>query len=165
MKISIVYVSKSGNTEKTGKMIRDGILGVNPEAEVRLMNLIDEANLDKAFIGESSAVIFGTPTYVAGGCWQIKKLMDTVFDIPFAGKLAGCYATANFVQGGGDLAIQNTLEMALVKGMLVYSSGISEGHPYIHLGPVALAGHLEDYRNLFTIYGSRMAKKAMELFG
>ena len=97
MKISIVYVSKSGNTEKTGEMIRDGILSVDPAIEVKLMNIIDEANLDRAFIGESSAVIFGTPTYVAGGCWQIKKLMDTVFDIPFAGKLAGCYATANFV--------------------------------------------------------------------
>ena len=165
MKFSIVYVSKSGNTEKTGEMIRDGILSVDPKAEVKLMNIIDEANLDRDFIGESSTVIFGTPTYVAGGCWQIKKLMDTVFDIPFAGKLAGCYATANFVQGGADLAIQNTLEMALVKGMLIYSSGSAEGQPFIHLGPVALGGHLEEYRELFTIYGKRMAKKAMELFG
>ena len=165
MKISIVYVSKSGNTEKTGEMIRDGILSFDPKAEVKLMNIIDEGNIDRDFIGKSSAVIFGTPTYVAGGCWQMKKMMDTVSDIPFAGKLAGCYATANFVQGGADLAIQNTLEMALVKGMLVYSSGAAEGRPYIHLGPVALAGHLEEYRDIFNIYGSRMAKKASELFG
>ena len=63
MKISIVYVSKSGNTEKAGEMVRDGILSVNPDTEVRLMNIIDEANLDKEFIGQSSSVIFGTPTF------------------------------------------------------------------------------------------------------
>ena len=51
-----------------------------------------------------------------------------------------------------------------VVGMLVYSGGGSFGPPVIHLGPAALGGHEAEYEELFRLYGSRMASKALELF-
>ena len=48
--------------------------------------------------------------------------------------------------------------------MLTYSGGGSFGKPVIHLGPVALHGHLEESKELFRLYGQRMATKTVSLF-
>ena len=165
MKITILYFSQTGNTEKMAGVIRDGIHEYHKDIEVSLMNIISEDNINKEFLDGSSAVIFGTPTYVANTCWQLKKFFDTRFDCKLEGKLAACFATAGCVWGGPDIAIQSVLEMALTHGMLAYSSGTEFGRPYIHLGPIALMNNPEEYTNIFTLFGKRVAQKASELFG
>lgn len=165
MKIGILYVSQTGNTEKMACAIRDGILEFDKSIEVSLMNIISEENIDKDFIDASSTIIFGTPTYVANTCWQMKKFFDTRFDCKLEGKLAACFATAGCVWGGPDIAIQSILGMALTHGMLAYSSGTEFGRPYIHLGPVALTNNLEAGKDLFVLFGKRVAQKTSELFG
>ena len=164
MKITIMYMSSSGNTEKSAEFIRDGILQVG-DIDVKLMNIISEDNLDVDFIKESAAVIFGTPTYVASMCWQLKKWFDTTLSDLLAGKLGGAFATALYIQGGADIAITSVLQHLLVKGMVIYSSGAGCGAPFIHLGPVAMANELDKSKDLFTIFGTRFAEKAMELYG
>ena len=52
----------------------------------------------------------------------------------------------------------------MVLGMLTYSGGGASGKPVIHLGPVAISGHLDESRSTFELYGKRMAKKTLELF-
>jgi NAD(P)H dehydrogenase (quinone) len=69
------------------------------------------------------------------------------------------------MHGGADLAISSVLRHMLVKGMLVYSSGAGCGRPFIHLGPVALRDDLDGKRELFQLFGKRIAEKAIELFG
>lgn len=164
MKIAILYFSQTGNTEKMAGVIRDGILEYNKNIEVSLMNISSDENIDKDFLNDSSAVIFGTPTYVASTCWQMKKFFDTRFDCKLEGKLAACFATAGCVWGGPDIAIQSILEMALTHGMLAYSSGTEFGRPYIHLGPIALMNNLEENADIFTLFGKRIARKTSELF-
>jgi len=68
MKISIIYYSKSGNTETVAKIIAKGIREV-PNSEVSLFNIVNQDNWDTEFIAESRAVIFGTPTYFGNMCW------------------------------------------------------------------------------------------------
>lgn len=165
MKISVLYFSQTGNTEKMAGVIRDGILEYDSGIEVSLMNIADEDNIDKDFLNDSSAVIFGTPTYVANTCWQMKKFFDTRFDCKLEGKLAACFATAGCVWGGADIAIQSILEMALTHGMLAYSSGTEFGRPYIHLGPVGIMSQLEESKEIFSLFGKRIAQKTTELFG
>lgn len=165
MKITILYFSQTGNTEKMAGVIRDGIIEFDKDIEVSLMNIINEDRIDKDFLNDSSAVIFGTPTYVASTCWQMKKFFDTRFDCKLEGKLAACFATAGCVWGGPDLAIQSILEMALTHGMLAYSSGTEFGRPYIHLGPIALMNNLDENKDIFTLFGKRIAQKTTELFG
>lgn len=164
MKITVLYFSQTGNTEKMASVIRDGILEYDKDIEVSLMNIISEDNIDCNFISKSSAVIFGTPTYVAGTCWQMKKFFDTRFDCKLDGKLAACFATAGCLWGGSDIAIQSILEMALTHGMLAYSSRTEFGRPYIHLGPIALMSNLEEHKEIFTLFGKRIAQKTIELF-
>ena len=164
MKITILYLSETGNTEKMAGHIKDGILKQNGVMEVKLMNMKDGENIDVDFLNGSSAVIFGTPCYAANTCWQLKKFFDTRWDCKLENKLAGCFATANCMHGGADVAILTVLQHALVRGMLAYSSGTGFGRPFIHLGPVALRDGLDGKKDLFELYGSRFAQKAQELF-
>lgn len=99
MKISILYVSISGNTEKMAEFINEGIVDVG-NIEVKLMNLAGANSIDTEFVKESSAVIIGTPTYSGSMAWQLKKWFDTDTSVNLAGKLGAAFATAKFIQGG-----------------------------------------------------------------
>ena len=164
MKISILYVSCSGNTEKAAGYIKEGLSQAG-EIDVRLLKLNGEEPVDAAFVQESDAVIIGTPAYSATMSWQLKKWFDTDRSVKLAGKLGGAFSTARYIHGGGDMAVQDVLHHQLCKGMLVYSSGGAFGHPVIHFGPVAIDGQIEDSRDLFVQYGKRFGEKALELFG
>lgn len=134
------------------------------DIEVKLMNMADYSNIDNDFINSSDTVIFGTPTYVANMCWQMKKWFDEYWDCQLAGKLGAVFATANCLHGGGDVAILGVINHLLVKGMLVYSSGAGCGRPFIHLGPIALRDEMEEKKELFILFGKRVAEKSLELF-
>ncbi|MGI6711166.1 MAG: flavodoxin family protein [Bacillota bacterium] len=164
MKITVLYVSVTGNTEKMAGYIRDGIEETD-DMEVRLMNLNQKETVDFSFVKDSSAIIIGTPAYVADMSWQLKKWFDTDWNCNLAGKLGAAFATANCMHGGADLAISSVLRHMLVKGIMVYSSGAGCGRPFIHLGPVALKDDLDGKRELFQLFGKRIAQKAVELFG
>lgn len=160
MKIAIVYDSKTGNTAKMAEYIIEGISSVDG-MEAKAFN-IDSIDLD--YVKESSALIVGTPTYNGYLSARMKKWLETEpIKLNVAGKLGGAYATAAFIHGGADLAIQCVLTHLMVDGMMVYSGGQSKGMPVIHLGPVAIAPDLDNFADLFRIYGKRMAQQASAL--
>ena len=160
MKISIIYFSKTGKTLTMAEEIAKGMKSID-NIEV---GIFDVENIDYEYIKESKAVVFGTPTYYANTCWQIKKWFDESWNYNLAGKIGGVFATANFAQGGADTAILTIINHLMVKGMLVYSGGSAVGEPYIHLGPVALRENFEESKELFNIFGKRIDKKCIELF-
>jgi NAD(P)H dehydrogenase (quinone) len=164
MKISILYISISGNTEKAAEFIREGILDLDiGDIAVKLMNLAIEDTLDTDFVNESTAVIIGTPTYSGSMAWQLKKWFDTS-GVNLSGKLGAAFATAKYIQGGPGIALDSVLQHMLVKGMLVYSSGTGCGLPYIHYGPIAFKNELDKSKDLFFTFGIRIAEKAVQLF-
>lgn len=160
MKISILYHSQTGHTKEMAEIIAEGAREVK-DTQVRLFSLAD---VDVDYVNESDAVLFGTPTYYASTCWQLKKWFDESKNFQLAGKLGAVFATANYAQGGADIAVQTILGHMLVKGMLVFSGGSSYGQPYIHLGAVALKENFEASKPMFRVFGTRVAQKAAELF-
>lgn len=165
MKVSIVYFSETGNTEKVAGFIATGARNV-PGTEVKTFNLKDQDGIDWSFVEDSGAVIFGTPTYYANMCWQMKKWIDTDRETDLAGKIGAVFATENSPHGGGaELAIMTLINHLLVKGMLIYSSGASCGHPFIHVGPTVVRDQIDQREPICRIFGERVAKKARELFG
>ena len=160
MKIAIIYFSKTGRTRAMAEVIAARAGSVSG-VEVRLFEL---DRIDKSYLAECKAVFFGTPTYLASTCWELKKWFDESTMYPLAGKLGAVFATADFAQGGADVAIQSVLGHMLVKGMLVYSGGGAWGLPYIHLGAVALKENFEASKPMFRTFGERVAQKAKELF-
>ena len=166
MKISIVYFTSTGRTAQMAEEIKKGIAAASEDIQVGLFPITELTSYNEenvAFVNDSAAVIVGTPDYYAAEAWQLKQWLDTC-PVNLAGKLGGAYATANFLQGGADVAIQSVLTQLLTKGMLLYSSGTGCGLPFIHLGPICLKGQEESAKELFQVYGTRFAGKALELF-
>lgn len=166
MKLAIIYYSETDHTRIKGEEIAEGMRSTG--AEVRMFNLKD-AQPDGKYLAECAGIVFGTPTYYASTCWQLKKFFDAdSAQVKLAGKLGGVYATANCAQGGADIANLTIVGHMLVKGMLAYSGGGSYGKPIVHIGPTALVNeenHFEKSKEMFVLYGERFASKAKELFG
>lgn len=165
MKISIIYYSETQTTQQVAKWIAEGTQTV-PDTDTRLFNLAENDAPDKEFVEASDAVIFGTPTYVANMCWQMKKFFDTRLDYRLAGKIGSAFSTEGSPHGGGgELAIMTLINHMLVKGMLIYSSGSGCGRPFIHIGPTVVKTQLQEREEICKLFGQRIAQKAMELFG
>lgn len=164
MKVSIVYFSATGNTEKVARWIQEGAQQA-ADTEVRLFNLAENDAPDRDFIEASSAVVFGTPTYVASMCWQLKKFFDVHMEYDLADKIGAAFATENSPHGGGaEQAVMTIHTHMLVKGMFVYSSGAGCGRPYIHIGPTVVRDQMEERKEICQVFGKRIAEKAHMLF-
>lgn len=162
MKISIIYHSETGNTAKLAEIIASGISKV-AEIEVKCMSIFD---IDMEFVKNSSAFIFGTPTYLASISWQMKKFLDTELkDLNIDGKICGVFATANYFGGGAEIAELTLISHLLVRGALIYSSGSSKGLPYTHLGTVAVKDGSDFEKERAVVFGERFGLKAFEIFG
>lgn len=164
MKISIVYVSQTGNTEAAAEYIQDGILAKHPFIQVKLMD-IREDEVDTEFLEQSDAVIFGTPVYFTSMSWELKKWFDHSFRIDLKGKLGAVFVTAQSPIGGIDTAIMEMLRHMLVKGMFVFSGAGDKTENKFQLGAVGLAKDMEKSAKQFEIFGECVAQKATELFG
>ncbi|MCK4245034.1 MAG: flavodoxin domain-containing protein [Candidatus Omnitrophica bacterium] len=161
MKISIIYHSESGNTQRMAELVREGCLRVQGiEARCMAIDTIDEA-----YVVESAAIIFGSPTYEGTCSWQMKKYLD-IGPKGLSGKLGGVFVSQNWPGGGGASFAEMTIIAALlVHGMLVYSGGITVGTPYLHFGAVSRRAPEEKlYRERCIKLGENIARKAIDLF-
>lgn len=160
MKISILYSSRTGKTERIANLIAEGVKRVEG-IEVKLMKL-DE--VDKEYIESSEGIIFGTPTYYANMSWEMKKWIDESSSYNLEGKLGAAFSTANSIAGGCDVALLAILNHLMVKGMLVYSGGVAFGKPKTHLGYVHINEIEENEDENARIFGERIAKKVSQIF-
>lgn len=161
MKMCVLYHSKTGNTKQMAEAIVRGMQAVDG-VEAKAMPM---GEMDEVWVQESKCVVLGSPIYYASMSAEVKTWLDTqARKCGLAGKIGGAFATADYLHGGGDIGIQSILSHMLVYGMLVYSGGGAFGKPVIHLGPVALKGHLEESEETFVLYGQRMANKTAEVY-
>ncbi|OOM06342.1 flavodoxin family protein [Clostridium saccharobutylicum] len=160
MKISILYSSKTGKTERVAKLIEEGVKR-SGNIEVKTMNL---DAVDKKFLQESEGIIFGTPTYYANISWEMKKWIDESSEFNLEGKLGAAFSTANSIAGGSDIALLTILNHLMVKGMLVYSGGVAFGKPKTHLGYVHINEIQENEDENARTFGERIANKVKQIF-
>jgi NAD(P)H dehydrogenase (quinone) len=160
MKISIIYHSESGNTKKVADIIAEGAK-LDGKVDVKAMS-IDE--IDETFVQLSDAVIIGSPTHRGTYSWQMRKWLGTT-KLKVAGKLGSVFATGGHIGGGTDIAEMGMIGQLLVLGMLIYSAGASEGQPFTHFGAVAIKGGDEPQIERARIFGERISRKALDLFG
>lgn len=160
MKISVIYHSESGNTAKLAEVIASGIRK-SGDVEVKCMSITD---IDVDFARESSAYIFGSPTYLASFSWQMKKFIDTELKaLNIEGKLCGVFATANYFGGGAEVAELSLIGQLLVRGVMIYSAGASKGAPYTHLGVVSIKEGSDAEQERACIFGERFGAKTIEI--
>lgn len=161
MKFAVIYFSKDGHTKEMADVIVAGASKVSG-IEAKAFSIDD---MDEKFVDESKVVIFGSPVYHAGICWQMKKWFNEDSK-PFnlEGKLGGAFTTAGYLQGGLNTACLELTQLMLVKGMMVYSSGSALGDPYLHIGATSLNDTAEKDKEMFSVLGERMATKAKSIF-
>ena len=162
MRISIIYHSETGNTQKMAELVKEGCQKVSGiEAKCMPVDSVDET-----FLRESTAVILGSPTYEGACSWQMKRFLDTAPE-GLADKLGGVFVSQNWPGGGGASFAEMTLIAGmLVHGMLVYSGGIARGMPYLHFGAVSQKAPDDTfYRERCVKLGENIGQKAVELFG
>ena len=84
MNFAIIYYSKTGHTREMAEVIARGLAAAG--GETRFFS-VEEA-MDADYIDQCAGVIFGTPTYLANTCWQMKQWFDEGSrGIKLAGKL------------------------------------------------------------------------------
>lgn len=160
MNISILYHSESGNTEEIAEVIKSGCNKVD-DIKAKVMSIKE---VDIEFVNSSQAIILGGPTYTGDISWQLKSFLDKNKKINYKDKLGAVFATEKYLGGGADSALITLLSHLLVKGMVVYSAGASEGEPYTHFGAVCIQAGNKDQRARAKIFGERISKKTIELF-
>ena len=94
----------------------------------------------------------------------MKKFID-VASIDLSGKLGGVFSSQNWPGGGGaDFAEMTLIAGMLVRGMLVYSGGITAGYPPLHFGAVSTRAPQGLDRERCIKLGFNIATKSKELF-
>ena len=159
MKASILYHSESGKTKAMAGVIAEAMRSEGMDVKTFSIDAPD-----REFIKASSCVIFGSPVYFADISGKMKMFLESLKGYDLAGKLGGAFATADYSYGGGDIALQTILTHLMCHGMLVFSGGVFQAAPPVHLGPVASADGGSGTPELFRLYGQRMARKAKEMF-
>lgn len=161
MKIAIVYVSQTGNTEAAAEFIEDGILAKYPFINVRTMNIRDDET-DVKFLEECDGIIFGSPVYFTSMNWELKRWFDNSFRINLKEKIGAAFVTAQSPTGGTDTAIMDILRHMLAKGMLVCSGISSKELESFRLEPLHLQRiwirHRRNWKNSVRVWQKMQLK-------
>lgn len=160
IQVAIIYHSETGNTERMAGMVAEGCRSVEG-VEVRLMRVDD---VDREYLSGARAAILGCPNYEGSCSWQMKKFLDGP-EARLAGKLGGVFVTQNWPGGGGGSFAEMTMIAGmLVRGMLIYSGGITEGHPPVHFGAVSCKTPRGIDQERAVKLGRNIASKAVGIF-
>ena len=161
IRLAVVYHSETGNTEEMARLVVEGAKSVE-DVEARAMSIDD---VEMEFVEQCQAVIFGSPTYEGTMSWQMKRFIDES-KLPLRGKLGGVFASQNWPGGGGASFAEMTIVAGLlVRGMMVYSGGITEGVPFLHFGAVSARAPKDDlYVKRCRKLGHNIASRAKELY-
>ena len=168
MKLAVIYDSKTGNTRQAAEWMVEGMKRI-ADIQAKAFSIQE---VDEDFVKEAKGIVFGSPAYAAQMTPDMHAWMfASSGKLGLAGKLGGAFATVQYTHGGGEMVIQSLLTIAMVRGMLCYSGGAACGMPVIHLGPVGVNNNKEAhnalayYKENFTVFGERFARKAAELYG
>ena len=160
-RLAVIYHSETGNTKRMAELILEGCLSIEG-TEAQIFSL-DE--IDREYIDSADAVLLGSPTYEGSPSWKMKKFLDRP-EVNLAGKLGGVFASQNWPGGGGASFAEMTLIAAmLIRGMLIYSGGITQGEPYLHFGAVSTRSPEGIYAERCLKLGQTISTKAKEIFG
>jgi len=158
-KIAVIYHSETGNTRAMAELIAQGAREAGCEAQTMPVDA-----LDLPYITDAKAVLFGSPTYYGTTSWQMKKLMDTI-PVKLVGKLGAPFASAAWQGGGGYEFTEMTLIAGmLIRGMLIYTGGVSTGQPPTHFGAVSAGSPKGFDADRCVKLGANIAKKVQELW-
>ncbi len=142
-KISIVYHSGYGHTQKQAEAVRDGA-AANTNDEVHLIP-VEEADDHWETLAASDAIIFGSPTYMGGVSAQFKTFADKSSKVwaerGWQDKIAAGFTNSASQNGDKHGTLQQMQVLAAQQGMIWVPLGLAPGNN-------SSSGSLEDVNRL-----------------
>ncbi len=130
IKISIIYHSMHGHTEHQAKAVLQGMQKFS-EVEGRLIS-VDEVKNNWAFINDSEAIIFGSPTFMGTISARFKQFMDETSKIWFSqgwkDKLAAGFVNSGWPSGDKLNTLNQLVIFAAQHGMIWVGLGEIPGN-------------------------------------
>jgi NAD(P)H dehydrogenase (quinone) len=127
-KIAIVYYSGYGHTAKQAEAVRAGAASAS---EVTLYAIDQNGDLPEgAFeaLAGADALIYGSPTYMAGPAWQFKKFADATskpwFTQAWKNKIAAGFTNSASVNGDKGATIDAFFHLAMQHGQIWVGTGL-----------------------------------------
>jgi multimeric flavodoxin WrbA len=137
-KIEIVYFSGYGHTAKMAQAVHEGAAAAG---DARLWAVSPEGQLDDAAweaLDSADAILFGSPTYMGGPAWQMKRFADDSskrwFGRDWQDKLAGGFTNSASTNGDKYATLMYFTTLAAQHGMLWVSLGQAPANTAAH-GP------------------------------
>ncbi|MDO8684102.1 MAG: flavodoxin domain-containing protein [Armatimonadota bacterium] len=159
-KVTIIYDSRTGHTEKMAHAVAAGVLGGGVEAIVKR---VDYATSDDLLT--SDGVVLGSPCCYGQMSWKMKKFLDDNVHIwgKIDGKIGAAFVSGTAIGGGCELTAMSLLTGLISFGFLVF--GVTEfisDELAVHYGAIALqeprGGELKACRRL----GEKMAEYVLQ---
>ncbi len=149
MKALVLYYSKTGNTEKMAKIIKEELAkSVDCDIKTALEIEIDELlNYD--------AIIVGSPTYYGSMAAEVKRVFDQSVKLhgKLDGKLGAAFSSAANIAGGNETTVLDIINAMLVHGMII--QGDPKGD---HYGVVSIGAPDKGVENNCIKFANRIAR-------
>ena len=175
-KVAVVFHSGYGHTQRMAQAVAQG-------AGAELITIDADGNLPDAAwdtLAAADAIIFGSPTYMAGPSWQFKKFADATskrwFTSAWKDKVAGGFTISASPSGDKLSTIQYFMTLAMQQGMVwVGQPAMNDGNinrigsnsgVMAQVGPTSPAADIpQGDLDTAKAYGERVAAVAAKLRG
>ncbi|MFW6026537.1 MAG: flavodoxin family protein [Candidatus Woesearchaeota archaeon] len=158
MKVTIIYDTRSGNTEKMAQSVKEGIDLV--EGITGIAKKVEEASADDLL--ESEGLIVGSPTHCGLLSWKLKKFFDSITKEAWSevkGKIGTAFATSGGLGGGNEMAVLSILNLLMNYGYLVFGlPDYAAPEVTAHYGAVAVGEPDQDELKSCRMLGQQMAE-------
>ena len=164
-KISIIYDTRGGNTEKMAEAVASGIEQV--EDITKNIIHVDEAKADDLL--ESEGIIIGSPTHCGLISWKLKKFFDENTGEAWGevkGKIGAAFSSSGGLGGGNESTVFSILNLLMNYGFLVFglpdyaAPGVTA-----HYGAVAVGEPDEEELKSCRILGKQTAEYVKKMHG
>jgi NAD(P)H dehydrogenase (quinone) len=151
-KALVVYDSRTGNTEKMGKAIGEGLKEAGLDAEVKN---VDNTSLDDLVAAD--AIVLGSPTYFSAMTDKMKTFIDSSIKIwpgkpgKLKDKIGAAFTSCAGVEGGNETTLLSLIRAMLWHGMVIV------GHQSGFAGAVSIKAPDEEHIAECRQFGKRIA--------
>ncbi len=127
MQVLVLYYSRTGNTQKLARALREGVESVEG---VRCLLRSTEEVTREDFV-ESDGIIAGSPVYFGVMAAELKKVFDEFVTVrkKTENKVGAAFATGGDASGGKETTMMSIIQAMLIYGMIIVGDPMSAtGH-------------------------------------
>ncbi len=128
--VAIVYYSGYGHTARQAQAVTDGVASV-PGIEALVVRIPEDGVVSpETFeaIGEATAIIYGSPTYMGGPSWQFKRFADATSKVwimqSWKDKLAAGFTNSASLNGDKGSTISYLFTLSQQHGQIWVGTGL-----------------------------------------